>query len=129
MASHARRPRHRAPAAPRAAALMRALSRALTRVGLTVIAAGAALGAGTVQASAAEENRLDLPVGTLDTSPATDPAGTVQFSLQRATSATVGPARDLQLNPLAGTTLAPPAGGVSAGQLPAAGSALGSLSR
>ncbi|MEV0324012.1 hypothetical protein ACIBKX_11630 [Streptomyces sp. NPDC050658] len=81
----------------------KSLTRALVRVGLTVTVAGAALGAGGAgSAGAAPEPAA--PSATDDVSAAG--AGLLQ-AVQGATASGLGPAKDLKLNPLAGTGVDP----------------------
>ncbi|MFJ8820295.1 hypothetical protein ACIREE_00770 [Streptomyces sp. NPDC102467] len=67
--------------------------RALLRAGLTVTAAGAAVAAGAVTASAA-------PAGGADT---VTPVQILASAVHSSTSYGLGPAKNLKLNPLAGT--------------------------
>ncbi|MGY0018262.1 hypothetical protein [Streptomyces sp. cg35] len=71
--------------------------RALLRAGLTVTAAGAAVAAGAVTASAA-------PAEGVDTS---GPVQTLTQAVNASTTYGLGPAKDLQLDPLAGTGVDP----------------------
>ncbi|MEU6663603.1 hypothetical protein [Streptomyces sp. NPDC046821] len=80
--------------------------RALLRAGLTLTAAGAALGGGAVTAGAAEPAATPLasPVGDLDAAAA---GGAVTGALHDATSGGLAPVKHLKLNPLAGTGVDP----------------------
>ncbi|ATL30058.1 hypothetical protein [Streptomyces formicae] len=85
--------------------------RALLRVGLTVTAAGAALGAGgAANASAAEPVAaaptagFATPVGDVD---AGAPGKAVLDAVRRSTAGGLAPAKALRLNPLAGTGVDP----------------------
>lgn len=80
---------------------------ALLRAGLTVTAAGAALAAGGGAASAAEPSRAETPLGTLDTRALHDPVDTAGGALEYGMDGSVGPVRDLQLDPLAHTGVDP----------------------
>ncbi|QEU92222.1 hypothetical protein [Streptomyces kanamyceticus] len=86
-------------------------ARALLRVGLTVTAAGAALGAGGAAnasavepVSAAPAAGFSAPAGDAD---AGDPGQAVMEAVQRSTAGGLAPAKALRLNPLAGTSVDP----------------------
>ncbi|MEU7445823.1 hypothetical protein ACIPPN_04745 [Streptomyces diastaticus] len=86
--------RHAAPSRPIA-------PRALLRAGLTLGALGAALTAGAGAAQAAEEQPGAATGETL--SAVTGAAGIAAGALDSATTHSLGPVKDLQINPLAGT--------------------------
>ncbi|MFE7671355.1 hypothetical protein ACFU5N_03975 [Streptomyces albidoflavus] len=86
--------RHAAPSRPTA-------PRALLRAGLTLGALGAALTAGAATAQAAEEQPGAATGETL--SAVTGAVGIAAGSLDSATTHSLGPVKNLQLNPLAGT--------------------------
>ncbi|WP_461712594.1 hypothetical protein [Streptomyces sp. DSM 41029] len=86
--------RHAAPSRPTA-------PRALLRAGLTLGALGAALTAGAGAAQAAEEQPGAATGETL--SAVTGAAGIAAGALDSATTHSLGPVKDLQINPLAGT--------------------------
>ncbi|MEU8489601.1 hypothetical protein [Streptomyces sp. NPDC048641] len=83
-----------------------AAQRALLRAGLTLTAAGAALGGGAVSAGAAEPAAAPLasPVGDLDAAAA---GGAVAGALQSASGGGLAPVKHLRLNPLSGTGVDP----------------------
>ncbi|MGW6361736.1 hypothetical protein ACWFR5_42855 [Streptomyces sp. NPDC055092] len=80
--------------------------RALLRAGLTLTAAGAALGGGAVSAGAAEPAAAPLasPVGDLDAAAA---GGAVAGALGSASAGGLAPVKHLRLNPLSGTGVDP----------------------
>ncbi|MFF1737577.1 hypothetical protein [Streptomyces sp. NPDC058247] len=84
-----------------------AAQRALLRAGLTLTAAGAALGGGAVSAGAAEPAAAPLasPVGDLDSAAAA--GGAVTGALETATAGGLAPVKHLRLNPLSGTGVDP----------------------
>ncbi|MFF1417374.1 hypothetical protein [Streptomyces sp. NPDC058280] len=88
--------RHAAPTSPR---------RTLLRAGLTVTAAGAALGLGGAAAQAAEPAALAPATGT-DTASAVM-GQDLSDALGHGTTGAVTPAKRLKLNPLAGTGVDP----------------------
>ncbi|MEU1017472.1 hypothetical protein [Streptomyces sp. NPDC005898] len=89
---------------------LRAGSRALLRAGLVIGAAGAALGAGGAGASAAEPVQaaraagIPTPLGDLDGASA---VGALTGAVRDATAGGLAPAKNLQLDPLAGTGVDP----------------------
>ncbi|WP_246258607.1 hypothetical protein [Streptomyces typhae] len=80
-------------------------SRALLRAGLTVSAAGAALGLGTTAAGAAAPPApgLETTAGDAGVAGVATAGNALLDGLQRATVGGLGPVRDLRLNPLADT--------------------------
>lgn len=76
------------------------------RAGLTLTAAGAALGGGAVSAGAAEPAAVPLasPVGDLDAAAA---GGAVAGALGTAANGGLAPVKHLKLNPLSGTGVDP----------------------
>ncbi|MFD4634966.1 hypothetical protein ACFVYR_17645 [Streptomyces sp. NPDC058284] len=94
--------RHAATPSPRPA------KRALLRAGLTVTAAGAALGMGAGVAGAAEPGPaaagLTAPLSALDTAM---PLQVLTSAVHHSTEGGLGPAKDLQLDPLANTSADP----------------------
>ncbi|WP_436737081.1 hypothetical protein [Streptomyces sp. BBFR102] len=86
--------RHAAPARPTA-------PRALLRAGLTLGALGAALTAGAGAAQAAEQQPGAQAAEAL--SAVTGAVGITAGTLDSATAHSLGPVKNLQLNPLAGT--------------------------
>ncbi|MFC9461863.1 hypothetical protein ACFWN5_42250 [Streptomyces sp. NPDC058430] len=83
-----------------------AAQRAVLRAGLTLTAAGAALGGGAMSAGAAEPAAAPLasPVGDLDTAAA---GGAVAGALTTAANGGLAPVKHLKLNPLSGTGVDP----------------------
>lgn len=100
MARHAAR--HAAPKKPSG-------RRTLLRAGLTVSAVGVALAGGAASASAAPaEPRTaaadtDVPAASMDTSP----LGVLTGAVQHSAAGGIAPIKDLQLDPLAGTSVDP----------------------
>ncbi|MEU7579427.1 hypothetical protein AB0B50_17685 [Streptomyces sp. NPDC041068] len=96
--------RHAAPKSPRPG------SRALLRAGLTVTAAGAALGAGgaatasAAPVSATQAVGFSTPLGDVD---AATPGQALAEAVHRSTAGGLAPAKTLQLDPLAGTGVDP----------------------
>ncbi|MCF3122216.1 MULTISPECIES: hypothetical protein [Streptomyces] len=95
--------RHSGSKAPRTG------SRALLRAGLTITAAGAALAGGAAAASAAPAPEAPAtgfatPLGDVDTAAS---GHAVLETLRGATASGLGPAKNLQLDPLAGTGVDP----------------------
>ncbi|WP_030562534.1 hypothetical protein [Streptomyces aureocirculatus] len=84
-------------------------SRALLRAGLTVSAAGAAIGLGATAASAAAPpaRGLETVAGDAGVAGVATAGNALLNGLQRATVGGLGPVKDLRLNPLAGTDTDP----------------------
>ncbi|MEU8954134.1 hypothetical protein AB0C93_07510 [Streptomyces sp. NPDC048518] len=82
----------------------RPAARALLRAGLTVTAAGAALGVGGAGAAAAVEPAPAAPLEAID--PGT-PVQALTTALHHSTAGSVGAVKKLQLDPLANTTADP----------------------
>ncbi|GHH40864.1 hypothetical protein [Streptomyces candidus] len=96
----AQAPRHAAPRPPR---------RSLLRAGLTVAAVGAALAAGAGAAQAAPDAALPAGVGQpADGTEAAPTAGQALVgALTHSAAGGLGPAKNVQLDPLAGTSADP----------------------
>ncbi|MFF3639909.1 hypothetical protein [Streptomyces sp. NPDC002564] len=86
-------------------------SRALLRAGLTVTAAGAALGIGGVGSAGAVEpapvglpSEVATPLGDVD---AATPLAALTSAVRHSTAGGLAPAKNLQLDPLANTSVDP----------------------
>jgi hypothetical protein len=122
----------------------------LLRAGLTLTAAGAAVGASAAAAAASEPSVVETPLGTVDTTAVHYALDSAVRQVDGATTHALGPVKDLQANPLAGTAAdplnnvvgtqvadfrplttepltGPAARGASFEQLPLVGQALGAL--
>ncbi|CAM5265833.1 ATP-binding protein OS=Streptomyces alboniger OX=132473 GN=CP975_22010 PE=4 SV=1 [Streptomyces alboniger] len=96
--------RHAAPRSPRPGA------RALLRAGLTLTAAGAAIGAGGATASAAEPAaapRSATSAAPLDAGHGTSAVEILTGAVRSSTEGGLGPVKSLQLDPLANTSADP----------------------
>jgi hypothetical protein len=79
----------------------------LLRAGLTLTAAGAAVGGTGAAASASEPSTVETPLGTLDTSAVHYALDSAVQQAGGATTHAFGPVKELRANPLAGTAADP----------------------